>query len=312
MGQRTFEPHPVSGEIEVPDDITVRYKRLDSETLRTRLPLPDYDIAVLYVWCAGDQEGGGPGWRVAEVRPLDADVDEEKTWTVSVGEANDLLQETILQEALAAAEGEVKRENPQTTEYEEQDDDDDDYWAQYDDNMGRTPTHQEPPASNNLHSATSTKPGDPESSYFSRYGDVQPALDNDDPSVDQTEIGQSSLGGNAVADLLRRQIESIGQRQDHSSTFSETERPIDADYSVLPLSHPRPETASSAGSDAVSKLEQSAENQSTSEMAVRNHISTSIKSLFRLAKSSGISREEFASDVQRELELLELVDSDDE
>jgi len=62
----TFELHPVSGEIELPDEITVAYKRVDEETLRAQIQLPEYGLNVLYEWCVNDPDGG-TGWRVAEL-----------------------------------------------------------------------------------------------------------------------------------------------------------------------------------------------------------------------------------------------------
>jgi hypothetical protein len=61
----------------------------------------------------------------------------------------------------------------------------------------------------------------------------------------------------------------------------------------------------------VAKLEQEAESQSTYEVGVKQHIGTSIKSLFRLAKATGMSRVEFQAMVRTELELLDVTDMDD-
>lgn len=63
----TFEPHPVSGEIELTDDMPATYKRIDDETLQSLVVLPEYSLAVIYLWCPDDEHGRG--WRVAELLP---------------------------------------------------------------------------------------------------------------------------------------------------------------------------------------------------------------------------------------------------
>ncbi|WEW58466.1 hypothetical protein PRK78_003934 [Emydomyces testavorans] len=297
VGEASFEPHPVSGEIEIPDDVVPRYKRVDPETLRAHFPLTDYNLVVVYVWCPEDEEGGGPGWRVTEILHADSLQDETHTWTLSIGEANELRQKTILREALKHAEDEAQLINEQSDDGG--DEDDDHYWAQYDDNLGRTPMRKDSPALNNprLDAAKQHQEAS-DASYYSRYNEVQPAMDNDDPSVHRNEIGHSSPSGDAVGNILRQQIEQIINQNGFP-------RPPPAiDISALGLSHPRPQSASSRGSDAVLRLEQTAENQSTSELGVRDHISSNIRSLYRLARCTGVSGEEFRNLVQRELDRL--------
>jgi hypothetical protein len=64
-------------------------------------------------------------------------------------------------------------------------------------------------------------------------------------------------------------------------------------------------------SDTIDRLEATAERQASSEIGIRQHISTSMKSMFRLAKSAGIDREEFERMVHRELETLSILDRED-
>jgi hypothetical protein len=310
VGNTSFDPHPVSGEIEIPDDIHIAYKRLDQETLRSRLPLQTYDITVVYLWCPGDAEGGGPGWRVAEVLPLGALRNEDDSWFESIGEANQHRRERILKDALDEAESESEKDEKAAENENEDEDDDDAYWAQYDGTPAATPGPTQPVAPRNteynglLHPRPTA-----EESYFGRYADVQPALDSDDPSVDRTEVGESSLNGGTIAQLLQ-QYATIPPGEPSTNPDRDLYDPAPNPDAVL-LSHPRPASASS-GSDAVSRLEQTAETQSASEMGVKQHISCNIKSLFRLARSTGISKAEFASLVERELEVLDLLDPDDE
>jgi hypothetical protein len=124
-------------------------------------------------------------------------------------------------------------------------------------------------------------------------------IDNDDNNVDDNvdddydEVPHHTLSGN-------------------ESTFEELniENPAELVISVPDTPHhPRPMSASSESS--VEKLEQQAErieHQAQAEVGIKQHISTDIKSLYRLARSVGISREEFGRIVQTELELLPMMD----
>lgn len=292
-----FEPHPVSGEIEIPEDIAVVYKRVDQETLHARIALLEYKISVLYLWCSNDQDGGGPGWRVAELQPYENPDDGDTLWSNTIGEANEQSRQGIIDDALKAADSHQRNEPMQVEE-----DDDDDYWAQYDNSPSRTPAAKTPAPRTMAQPPTSS-----EDNYYSRYADVQPAMDNHDPEEETAEPGVSSLNGDILANIL----------QQHNKAHEMTDVPAQngfgydqahADAVTMALNHPRPSSASSGS--AVAKLEQEAENQSTSEVAIKQHMGTSIKSLYRLAKTSGMPRHEFQSLIRTELELLSL--SDDE
>lgn len=307
-----FEPHPVSGEIELPDEMPVTYKRIDEETLHARIVLTDYCLSAIYVWCPNDEQGGGPGWRVAEALPRGGSVeDEDSTWSVSIGEANILSGERLMEDALQAAEkDEQAKRDGQGGQEKEEEDDDAAYWAQYDATPGETPAVKTPAA--NPISLEQNRNAS-EASYFSQYGDVQPAMDNHDPVEEQSELGPSSLNGDLLASLLQRQInpsDSAEQQQQQQPvrTNGHPSGTAANDESAMSLNHPRPSSDSTASSGAIARLEQEAESQSSCEMGVKQHISSNIKSLSRLAKSTGISRTEFQSLVQTELELLNVSD----
>ncbi|KAJ5200193.1 hypothetical protein N7472_005397 [Penicillium cf. griseofulvum] len=293
----TFEPHPVSGEIELPDELPVTYKRIDDETLKAQVPLTEFSLTVVYLWCPTDEEGGGRGWRVAELLPREGNVEDDNTWASSIGEANIQATDQLLADTLKAAEEEKTQENIA------ENDEDDDYWAQYDSTPGaKTPAPR----------ANSSQPGPSglsEQSYFSQYGDVQPAMDNHDPTEEQSEVGPSSLNGDMLASLLRRQVNGVNP-EDEPRTNGYSPNHIPSDMAAQDLNHPRPDSASSGSTDAIAKLEHEAESQSTYEVGVKQHIGTSIKSLFRLAKATGMPRAEFQALVSMELELLNISDGD--
>lgn len=295
-----FEPHPVSGEIELPGDVPVSYKRVDEETLQSRILLPDYNLKAIYLWCPNDKDGGGPGWRVAELLPGEGCTDDDATWFPSIGEANSQSKEKIVEDALRAAE---RNDNGAS---QEEEDDDGDYWARYDATPGRTPNPKSPGPTT---LSSLQRPGMAQDSYFSQYDDVQPAMDNHDPSESQPEIGTSSLNGDMLASLLRPQVSGAEASQQPRANGYPTDGAIDVDRAML-LNHPRPSSTPSTSSDAVGRLEQEAESHSAYEVGVKQHISSNLKSLFRLARCTGISREEFQDLVKTELELLNL--SDDE
>lgn len=300
VDEATFEPHPVSGEIELPTEIPVTYKRIDDETLRAQVLLPEYKLTVIYLWCPDDEQGGGRGWRVAELLPRERPADDESTWAFSIGEANDQAKDKLLADALDDRPEAQPADNDPA-----EDDDDDDYWAQYDATPGnKTPAPRA--GSSNLQPS-----GLSEASYFSQYGNVQPAMDNHDPEEEQPEVGPSSLNGDMLASLLRHQVNGFDADSSAPRTNGYTAGEVPNDSAARSLSHPRPASASSGSSDAVAKLEQEAESQSTYEVGVKQHIGTSIKSLFRLAKATGMSRVEFQSMVRTELELLDVTDVDD-
>ncbi|KAJ5782812.1 hypothetical protein N7457_004586 [Penicillium paradoxum] len=293
----TFEPHPVSGEIELPDQLPVTYKRVDDETLKAQVPLTEYSLTVVYLWCPTDEEGGGRGWRVAELLPREGPAEDDSTWDSSIGEANTKAKDKLMADVLGTAAEESLQRNDM------ENDEDDDYWAQYDSTPGaKTPAPR----------AASSKLGPSglsEQSYFSQYGDVQPAMDNHDPAEEQPEVGPTSLNGDLLANLLRRQVDSLNP-DDEPRTNGYSPEHIPSDKAAQALNHPRPASTSSASSIAVSRLEQEAEIQSNFEVGVKQHIGTSIKSLFRLAKATGMPRAEFQELVSTELELLNVTDDD--
>ncbi|KAF2723107.1 hypothetical protein K431DRAFT_194608, partial [Polychaeton citri CBS 116435] len=315
-----LEPHPVSGELELDDVRAIKYRRLDEETLQSKIEVEQFGLLPIYVWCDSDEhageEGSGPGWKLVELRSLEDDEDETE-WFDSASEANDACA--------AASSGRAFIEPSQTQQgkQEQKQDDDDDYWAAYDRTPGRTPAvtpgPKRSPAPFRSSSNYIAPPGASleEEDYYARYGEeVQPALDSHDPDEDHPELtGSSSLNGDSLVSASRRPPPSAYQQK---SLFP-ADSPLDASMRSLRKEHesleaPRPISPTSSHS-SVDKLEERARQMSDGEEvssmaqnAIKQHISTDVKSLYRLAKGVGMTRREFQRVVKRELEVLALMD----
>ena len=314
--QMHFEPHPVSGEIELDEVRPAKYRRLDEETLHSKLEVEQFELLPLYMWCENDEHGGsGAGCTLAEFRTME-DEDDGTEWYDTILEANEAGP------VQAAPIPGIQENGGRGAQAQE--DDDDAYWAAYDRTPGRTPAQKQSPAPAAL---TSTAGGPRQRSqseldYYARYGtEVQPAMDSHDPDEDNPEIGDSTLKGDS---LLSREPEP---QQEHLDPNRPLSRPngtslFPADLPPVPppqtVEAPRPiSPTSSNGSSSIERLEERAAEMSEAQapdraqLAIQQHISTDIKSLFRLAKSAGMERRDFERLVKRELEVLQLLEQDD-
>lgn len=277
----------------------MRYRRLDPETLHALIVMTDLSLVVKYLWCIGDEEGGGTGWRVAELGPLNLAESDGKTWSTSIAEADERASENAVALALREAE------NNDEEAMDVAEDDDDQYWAQYDTTLGQTPTKTRSP----VQQATAVTSGRPrttsEEDYFAQYMDVQPALDGDDPSAQREESGMSSLNGDTMKKAPTKQIPS-----NDTSVHMPPETASHRENSTSHIRQPHP-SSSSDNTFAVERLEHTAASLAQSEMAARQHISTTMKSLFRLARNTGIDRPEFERLIRTELETLSMLESDE-
>jgi hypothetical protein len=338
-----LEPHPISGEVEVDWDggCETRYKRLDEETLQSLVVLKEIGLVFRLVYCVGDQEGGGDGWRIGEVG-----VPETPAPFASFGGSATLPEaETTFESARKPlsqlSSGKVNGVNGNHTSqphHQEatvtEDDDDDDYWARYDATPARTPGMKRSPAPASLKSTqpSFTRTASAEDAYFAQYDSVQPAMDNHDPD-------EAHAQGETQTQTIS-QPEPIHPPTSNGHPFSSTvsimdnsESPDPPPYAVAnpeeilrnsdngldhgdaaaqshlaSLLHPRPaSSASSAGSQTVAKLEDVADKQEQSEFGVKQHVSRTIRSLFLLSRASGIDREEFERIVKTELDCLALM-----
>jgi hypothetical protein len=314
------EPHPSSGEIEVDEPDQILYRRSDPETLHARLVLGEFGLIPTYLWCTGGENGSR--WLLAELRGTE-DAEDGTEWFASMGEANEagfrrkapksngVTAQPALQPTLQPAA-------PAKTEEE----DDGSYWAAYDQTPAQTPQLKRSPAPMTS-GRTPAGPSQSELEYFARYAsEVQPALDAHDPDEEAPTAGESTLNGNALDYTRQPQTEPLETSNLGPNGYDSSMPPaypsedtnghdapevIDqADFSAL--NHPRP--SSSASTNSVERLERKAENYSQAEIAIKQHISTDIKSLFRLAKASGIDREEFERIIRRELDVLPMLEQE--
>ncbi|KAL9130804.1 MAG: hypothetical protein Q9217_001107 [Psora testacea] len=306
-----FELHPISGEIEFGPIEPLKYRRLDDETLQARIAASEMRLTILVLWCEGDQEGQGNGWRVAEVRPLD---DEENIssgqWCSSMTEAEEQARRKDFEEAVQERDEPTAATNGGGSSTAK--DDDDDYWNQYDNTPGRSPEADRSPdlilnANQNKHAKITS-----EAEYFARYAQVHPEMDNEEQSEVRAAIGESTLNDEAINSTTETapQYESRDPiSTDRSSEENHTKTNITTTTDPN-LNHPTAIPPSS-GQATVSHLEALASSEAPTfptERAVRQHISTSIKSLFRLCKDSGIERADFEQIVKTEMEMLGMVE----
>lgn len=281
------------------------------------MALRDFGLAVIYLWCTGDQEGGGDGWRVAELSALE-DMEKGGHWFGSISEAKDTTKGV---QAKEVANGNANGHRA-VAEDDEDGEDDDSYWAQYDATPGRTPAAPRSPAHGNTFETHGRPRTTSEAEYFDQYAEVQPAMDGHDPSEEQEAIGESTLHGDEIGRALRNtEEEELKARRPPSDEWPvENEQPMPPPYSAserapspdskCEISQPRASSSLSSQSNPVARLEETAASQSQAEIGIKQHISTSLKALFRLARSSGIEREEFERLVRTELDTLSLLEQD--
>ncbi|KAL9609979.1 MAG: hypothetical protein Q9167_005281 [Letrouitia subvulpina] len=317
-----FELHPVSNEIEFDEVEEIGYKRLDEETLHARVAIRDLGLKVIYLWCLGDQEGGGDGWRVAEVVPYESVEEEEKrTWSSTVIEADSRSEDKAISSSSADQFG-LRVNNTQNAGSEVQNDSDesneDDYWTQYDNTPSSTPGPNPPPGSVKTSKETGHARTASEAEYFARYAQVQPEMDNDDPSNHSNVVGESTLGGNALTSEpaepaarvpnLRDTRDAELQAPQPHSPLRESFLRNEVESSALTDLRLEPSSPTGSSSATVDRLEDSAMLQSQTELAIRQHVSTSVKSLWRLARSAGIELPEFDRMVRTEVEVLGMLE----
>uniref|UniRef100_L2FTU4 Uncharacterized protein n=1 Tax=Colletotrichum fructicola (strain Nara gc5) TaxID=1213859 RepID=L2FTU4_COLFN len=286
-----LEPHPVSGEVEVDweYDAKTRYRRLDLETLQALVVLEELELSFRLIYCVGDKDGGGDGWRVGEASKTSS----SKTPAASFDAAD------------------------------ADEDEDDGYWDRYDATPARTPANRTPAVKRSPapHASQASQLGafrtdSAEDAYYAQYDSVQPAMDAHDP--DEEVEGFDVAPPLGLGTVVSQDISEAGLTETNGSwTMAEPPRSPsihsqEEDRAAV-LLHPRPaSSASSNGSRMVEKLEETAEKQGANEFGVKQHVSRSLRSLFLLARSSGIDREEFERLVKTELDVLGMIEDEEE
>ncbi|MCJ1464563.1 hypothetical protein MMC07_003176 [Pseudocyphellaria aurata] len=302
-----FELHPVSGEIDFGDVSEITYRRLDEETLHARVAVTDLDLVVIYLWCQADQESGGDSWRVSEVIPInDQQGSRSNNWCLSISEAEEKSRENSLADALRESSGLGLSIAEGSRGKEQEPVDDDDYWAQYDNTPARTPGPKQPSPANGTTNVDRRGLATSDVEYFARYGLVQPEMDNDDPSEDSRALGQSSLNGNVVVPSLGQTASNVDHTAMYHDQVLECFKNREEGVEINQPAASSPSTTSFT----ISRLEGSAVMQSHGEVAIRQHVSHTIKSLFRLSRGAGIDRADFDELVRTELDTLSLMDED--
>jgi hypothetical protein len=308
----------VSGEIELEDVENIQYRRLDPETLHSRLDLEEFGLLPLYLWCTSDAQGNDGGWKLAELRSRQ-DKEDGTEWFDSIDEANERSGPVRSATAANGTNGTNGTNGHSTAPQEQAEEDDDDYWASYDQAPSQTPMKRSPAPQE---VKAPQVPSNTELEYFARYmSEVQPALDLHDPSEETMAPGESTLNGDTIVPSTRTiQHEPIETTNLGPSGYDSSLPPPpqqngsngtarEVDGQSEDILHPCPSSPTSINS--IERLERKAENFSHAEVGIKQHISTDIKSLFRLARSAGIETAEFERIVKTELEMLAMMDLDE-
>ena len=321
LAQQDFSPHP-SGEFEIGEYEFKGVRRFDSETVKAGVVLLEREIEVLYVWVsAKEDKEDGEGWKVVDVRIAKECETVDEKWYPTVTAAEEGFREEAQQQQhhsvkethhfLTLPSLGRKSDNQENQENQEEDDS---YWDLYDRSPARTP-------------AAYQNQGQPptEEEYFAQYSTASPALDPSGNPASSKNLPEYPTTTAQPPPLPQPQPQP--QSLIHSSTFKPYTVPISPPHSsssnpVSPTSETPPSPAqltthspratSPSMQSSVSVLENSAAAQLRAEVSVKQHISTTIKSLFRLARVSGIARKEFERIVKTELEILEMVEDEEE
>ena len=279
----SFDKNRIPGEMEFGELERAHYRRLDEETLQARTRVPELSITISCTWCTNDTEGAEDGWRISDIRPYRSySKDDSSLWHSNIDAAYETYEKDLAQVKQFAANG---KQSINGIAYapkgkDDEDTDEDSYWSQYDQRQSESPFGAVVPGQEGAENLAT----DEEEDYYNRYDTVQPEMDADDPAEDTVAVGKSSLPGNL---LIQQQIQAPEAAEDNDVVYI------------------RP---SSSNSLAVPHLEQFAEHQSQTEIAIQQHISSSIKSLYRLTKGAGIDIADFKRLVENEMECLSLME----
>ncbi|RVD88853.1 uncharacterized protein DFL_003024 [Arthrobotrys flagrans] len=268
------------------------YRRLDGETVQCLVEVTELEVVVLYQFVGDDitSEDGevGNAWKVHDERTEKQQGEEE--------------------------------------------DDDDDYWGRYDDEETESVAGDEdtrPPVVQHQHTQpqshvqiaasmlarrvlqeqTQEEEDDKEEEeYYARYANVEPVLDNPGPTTGEGLDRRSSISTNHTSTSATFDAQATSTPL---TAFTHPSTKVSPVITATTLTnnashHPKPEPATAK--KIVAGLESAAEVHTQSEVAIQQHVSTSIKSLYRLWKAGGMDGEEFGKFLAREVEVLRVVD----
>lgn len=295
---------------------------------------------------AGEDAVEEEGWKIVDVKLINdkssGSHQVEEKWYPTVAEAEECYRrekeaqkqhQTVKETQLVTSPPVVNPYLPLPTSSQNQqdnEDEDDSYWDMYDRSPARTPAVQHQTHIQN------------DDEYFARYNNVEAALDKESTEPEPAAPGRvwynapvtysSHSGVSQNTTLQQPQVSLqalITQTPPAPSTFppftvpmsppiSSTSKPTSLASSTPPLQAtteikaPSPRGSPRAGSpSSVSSLERLAAKQMQAETGVKQHIGTTIKSLFRMARVVGMDREEFDRVVRTELEILGMVEEEE-
>ena len=305
-------------------------RRTDEETVKTRVVLLEWGIEIVYIWVNEKEDTcEGPGWRIVDVRLVKGLEPEDGKWYPTVASAEEGFRKEREEKREITSQSVNKAQSVTSTRAAANSylsppsfpppgdgEDDDSYWDMYDRSPARTPTVQ-----HQTHIQS-------EDEYFARYANVQPVLHCGEEVEEPHQVQENSTfpSYNTTTSTSTNSFPQPQPPQTQPSTFpliplspptSSPSKP--PSIHSLPTTPPRapaeiktPSPRSGSPSAGVLALEDLASQQMQAETGVKQHISTSIKSLFRLAKVVGMGREEFDRVVRTELEVLGMVEEVEE
>ncbi|KAK6339870.1 hypothetical protein TWF718_009259 [Orbilia javanica] len=317
------------------------FRRLDSETLQCLISIPELELVVLYQFVADDliSESGeiGNAWKVHDVRLADEDV------FLSGGrflESIDAAEEQFRSVPKYTAGYTFGSNFQQSQRQEEEDDDeDDDYWGRYDDEETESVAGDEdarPPVTNHQYQQPQShvqiaasllarrvlqeqtdqeqqqkeEEDKEEEEYYARYANVEPVLDNPTPTTAAEGLDRrDSISTNITSASTTFDAQTMSTPLTAFTHPSTKVSPVITATTTInnhASHHPKPEVATAK--KIVAGLESAAEVHTQGEVAIQQHVSTSIKSLYRLWKAGGMDGEEFGRFLEREVEVLRVVE----
>ncbi|KAK6531963.1 hypothetical protein TWF694_003126 [Orbilia ellipsospora] len=312
------------------------FRRLDAETLQCLILIQELEIIILYQFVADDivdEEGErGDGWKVHDVRISD---DEECFTSSGVAAFVGCIEEaeegyrsrSISSRYTSTVDTNTIASGVKVDENE--DEDEDDYWGRYDDEDTESSAgdqYEQPPqqteqqhrssfshihqspvqlaasmlARRVLHPEQETEEDKEEEEYYARYANVEAVLDKPPAAARADMDRRDSISTTHTTQSNERVLGDLNTPSTRITIPSAKISPTVVNNTAA--SNPR------VGERVVGELESAAQVHTQNEVAIQQHVSTSIKSLYRLWKAGGMEAEEFGKFLEREVEVLRVVE----